>query len=686
MLKKSVIFILIALTAICSFAATGIQNGKAKSVLFIVTEQGFDDKQFMIAYSRLRAAGYAVAVASPDGGKAQSLRNRAIQTDLTIDAADEKDYLSLCIIGNNSISALYGNTALEQLCRNFNSAGKILAAQEFSTLIFSRAALLKGKQASTWPSEAAQLQADGAVYSKALITEAGNIITGMGGSDENFNLFTRKYIAKLNGKPSVLPNKDIALQFDETQQWFVMTHNNKTRTGLIHVPPAYNRKKAFSLVFGLHGTNGCGEDFQRMGFDRLADDLEFIMVYPDGYNGDWEIIPGWSGGVDDAGYFTALITALKKQFHIDPARIYVTGHSLGGFMSYRLAYDLSNEFTAAAPASGLMYLPQKVRALRKPVSILHLHAIDDRNVLFEPDNLYENPAAVMPGLVFWKKLNAISGEGTEFFNHAGIKGTLWSNAKTKTDVAVLIAASGGHSWQPFATEQIAEFFYNHPARSNSLKINYQSLLPYNESGDTITIDTLAGEAAKIKRVTFFANDRKIGEDDSAPFSFTWQDAQPGQYRLTANAETTKGEVIHSTSNETIWVTDKDYAKNTLATASSLENPALIAHNAIDGDNLSRWASASADPQWLAIDLQKLISVCGVTLIWEAAYATAYDIQVSVDNKLWTTVYSTTKASGGTDYINFDAITARYVRMHGKKRATQWGYSLYDFMVHGTNME
>jgi len=92
-------------------------------------------------------------------------------------------------------------------------------------------------------------------------------------------------------------------------------------------------------------------------FDRIAGELDFIMVYPDNYTGDWDIIPRTKTVNDDLGYIGALIDELKKRYAIDPARVYVTGHSDGAFMAYRAAYDLSDRITAVAPFAGLVYTP-----------------------------------------------------------------------------------------------------------------------------------------------------------------------------------------------------------------------------------------------------------------------------------------------------------------------------------------
>jgi beta-glucosidase len=118
------------------------------------------------------------------------------------------------------------------------------------------------------------------------------------------------------------------------------------------------------------------------------------------------------------------------------------------------------------------------------------------------------------------------------------------------------------------------------------------------------------------------------------------------------------------------------------TASSTENAGTPASAAVDGDTGTRWSSASSDPQWLQVDLGGSATVSQVVLTWEAAYATAFQIQISGDGATWTTVYSTTTSTGGTQTLNVSG-TGRYVRMYGTARATQWGYSLWEFQVYGT---
>ncbi len=126
----------------------------------------------------------------------------------------------------------------------------------------------------------------------------------------------------------------------------------------------------------------------------------------------------------------------------------------------------------------------------------------------------------------------------------------------------------------------------------------------------------------------------------------------------------------------------DLALNKTATASSTESAAYPAADAVDGNTGTRWSSAFSDPQWLEVDLGSSQSICQVTLNWETAYATGFQIQTSADGANWTSIYSTTSGTGGTQNLTVSG-TGRYVRMYGTARATPYGYSLWEFDVFST---
>ncbi|SFD88202.1 Por secretion system C-terminal sorting domain-containing protein [Chitinophaga sp. CF118] len=130
---------------------------------------------------------------------------------------------------------------------------------------------------------------------------------------------------------------------------------------------------------------------------------------------------------------------------------------------------------------------------------------------------------------------------------------------------------------------------------------------------------------------------------------------------------------------------QNLATNKPVTASSLEpnsTTSVVAANITDGNYSTRWSSAFADPQWVYVDLGASYDINRVKITWEAAYATAYEIQVSTDATTWTSVKSVT---GNTTLVNDNTGlvgNGRYVRIYGTARATTYGYSIYELEVYG----
>jgi endoglucanase len=148
----------------------------------------------------------------------------------------------------------------------------------------------------------------------------------------------------------------------------------------------------------------------------------------------------------------------------------------------------------------------------------------------------------------------------------------------------------------------------------------------------------------------------------------------------ANGNSAYSNVVNATTQGT---PANNLALNKPATASSLESADFPASLTVDGNAATRWASAEGvDPQWVYVDLQANYSINRVVLQWEAAYAQAYQVQVSADAGSWTTIYNTTTGNGAIDDLTVSG-TGRYVRVHGTQRGTTYGYSLFELEVYGT---
>jgi hypothetical protein len=113
--------------------------------------------------------------------------------------------------------------------------------------------------------------------------------------------------------------------------------------------------------------------------------------------------------------------------------------------------------------------------------------------------------------------------------------------------------------------------------------------------------------------------------------------------------------------------------------SSSETSALAGRYAVDGRWDTRWSSAWTEPQTITVDLGQVHDIARIVLAWETAYGSAYRLQASDDGETWTPLIDQQNGDGGRDDYTVSA-TGRYVRMVGLERATEWGFSLWEFWV------
>lgn len=118
-------------------------------------------------------------------------------------------------------------------------------------------------------------------------------------------------------------------------------------------------------------------------------------------------------------------------------------------------------------------------------------------------------------------------------------------------------------------------------------------------------------------------------------------------------------------------------KPVATSSSSLENAGLSAALAIDGKPTTRWASSFEDGAWIQFDFGAKTQVGYMKLLWENSYGKQYALHVSDDGQNWSQLRYVTNGQGGTEeFFNLGA-NARYIRLQGVARATQYGYSLFE---------
>jgi endoglucanase Acf2 len=158
------------------------------------------------------------------------------------------------------------------------------------------------------------------------------------------------------------------------------------------------------------------------------------------------------------------------------------------------------------------------------------------------------------------------------------------------------------------------------------------------------------------------------------------------------AETTGDYMVFANSNkltDTAFISIKniaevDVAQGKQTKASSAENDGTGAENAVDGKSDTRWSSKWEDPQWFVVDLENTYEIYKIRINWEGAFGKAYKIQFSKNEVDWSTVYSKGNSDGGEDLIEVTG-EAKFVKFLGTERATDYGYSFFDFEVYASGI-
>ena len=182
-----------------------------------------------------------------------------------------------------------------------------------------------------------------------------------------------------------------------------------TRGYTVKTPKNYDPKKKYPFILSLHGFTGNGA--AQRGFfplSDLADKHGFLYSYPSGINRSWNATNAccdFANSNDDSTYLRNFILWAAKKYSIDKKRIYVTGLSNGGFMSYRMAQDHADLIAAIAPIAGVGY-KKWPRQPKQPVSVLHIHGTSDNVIKWNGGRiLLRSYPSAQENFENWRKFN-----------------------------------------------------------------------------------------------------------------------------------------------------------------------------------------------------------------------------------------------------------------------------------------
>ena len=166
-----------------------------------------------------------------------------------------------------------------------------------------------------------------------------------------------------------------------------LMHDGIQRDYRLYAPAIYDGSESVPLVINLHGYTSTAAQQEFYGsFTGIADTANFILVAPDGTldasnTTFWNAFGSPTETVDDIGFLSALIDTIASEYNIDMNRVYSTGMSNGGFMSYTLACQLSHRIAAIASVTGTMVTPNlNACNAQHPTPVMQIHGTADGTV------------------------------------------------------------------------------------------------------------------------------------------------------------------------------------------------------------------------------------------------------------------------------------------------------------------
>ncbi|MEQ1707558.1 MAG: PHB depolymerase family esterase [Terricaulis sp.] len=243
------------------------------------------------------------------------------------------------------------------------------------------------------------------------------------------------------------------------------------RTYRLYVPQGLAQGAPLVVVMHGSGLNGAQMRIETgYGFERLADERGFAVVYPSGYEGYWDTcsivgdVDTNEVDIDDVEFITSLVDKLISTIGIDPGRVFATGSSRGGFMAFRLALEAPSRFRAVAAVSANVPTPENFNC--EPTghgtsSVMIMNGTEDPLVPFDGGEVSLLGLFYKNGTVrssresgqYFADLNNIAGapetNETEVTHDVRVERTLW-RSDANVEVELVAIHGGGHGMpQPY---------------------------------------------------------------------------------------------------------------------------------------------------------------------------------------------------------------------------------------------
>ena len=264
--------------------------------------------------------------------------------------------------------------------------------------------------------------------------------------------------------------------------------SSQNRPYRIVLPDASMSSAGYPVIIYLHGYTSSSLAVERfMGLTSAAKSKGVISIFPEGTIDAWgatfwNATPAccnfFDSKVNDSEYLRNLIDEISAKYLIDKRRIYLAGHSNGGFMANRMACEHSDQIAGIVSVAGAIFSDVKDCKATQPVSVLQVHGIQDPVITYESGNLNGQPyPSANQTVKSWAKINGCKVGPIKSKKNLGIEKSsknletsvlTFSKCKESTSVQLWSMSGVGHTpkFNETFSQKALQFLLDHPKKLN----------------------------------------------------------------------------------------------------------------------------------------------------------------------------------------------------------------------------
>lgn len=405
-----------------------------------------------------------------------------------------------------------------------------------------------------------------------------------------------------------------------------ITVDGKIRSYMEYVPSNLGTKRP--LLISAHGMNQ-DANYQKNMLDvaSVADKEKFVTVFPQGEGNAWDI-----GGNKDLNFIKALIDKMVSDYGIDRNKVYMSGFSMGGMLTYHCMNNLSDKIAAFAPISGYPMGGFNCTA-KRPIPVIHTHGTGDDVVVFS------GVQSKIDNLVAFNKCSTTPTVTTNYKGFGHITKRVWSGGTNGVKVELLELANKGHWVSNDGLKTVQEIwdFCKNYSLDTPVEVEFTS----PKAGETVPENFVIKGMVKankgnLKKIAFF---KKVGtgsftrvEEKEVTgstyyFEYEMKDLADGAYTFAVRGDDELGNTSNVKINVTVQKGYVDKSKPVKVEFTSPSEGATVAENVTVKGTVKAFLSNLKN----VVFFQKYGNGSFVKKDEKAVTGTSYDFEYKLEN-------------------------------------------------------